>query len=212
MEIKWLGHSSFLITDSSGRTVLTDPFDNSIGYNSFSGEVDVVTISHHHFDHDNVENISKNAKIVDKIGLFNVCDIPIQGIPSYHDEVKGAKRGENIIYVLQMDGYKLCHLGDLGCILSAEQVKQISNVDVLFIPIGGNYTINGKEACQITKLIKSHIIIPMHYKTPALTFPLEGLENFLKYMQSAHKVNNNYIKITGNIDDLQSDVRILDYS
>ncbi|PRR80857.1 metal-dependent hydrolase [Clostridium liquoris] len=212
MEIKWLGHSSFLIKDSNGRTILTDPFDDSIGYSTFSGDVDIVTISHHHFDHDYTKEISsKDAKVIDKVGNFYICDIAIQGIPSYHDEVKGAKRGENTIYLFQVDGYKLCHLGDLGYVPSIEELKDIGNVDILFIPVGGHYTIDGKEALQITKLIKNHIIIPMHYKTPSLTFPLDGLENFLKHMKNAHKINSNSITISGDLNDLENHVVILDY-
>lgn len=212
MEITWLGHSSFLIKDSHGRTILTDPFDDSIGYNTFTGEVDIVTISHHHFDHDYTKGISsKDVQIIDKVGHFYVCDINIQGIPSYHDEVKGAKRGENTIYLFQVDGYTLCHLGDLGYIPSKEEIKEIENVDILFIPVGGHYTIDGKEALQITKLIKSHIVIPMHYKTPVLTFPLDGLETFLKYMKNAHKANSNSISITGDLNDLEDHVEILEY-
>ncbi|WP_125154593.1 MBL fold metallo-hydrolase [Clostridium rectalis] len=212
MEIKWLGHSSFLITDSHGKSILTDPFNASIGYETFKGKVDLVTISHHHFDHNFTKDIMvADNNILSRAGLFNICDIPILGIPSYHDKVQGTKRGDNIIFIFHMDGYRLCHLGDLGFVLSKEEVSKLGNIDILFIPVGGNYTLDGKEAFQLSKLINSHIIIPMHYKTPNLSFPLDGLDMFLSYIKNADKINNNYIKITGDISDMSNKVKILDY-
>lgn len=209
MQITWLGHSSFLIEDSKGRKVLTDPFDETVGYNTFKGEVDVVTISHHHFDHNYVENI-KYKESIDKVGFFYLCDIPIAGIPSYHDKMLGAKRGENTIFVIDIDGYKICHLGDLGHSLSNEDIKQIGNTDILFIPIGGNYTIDGKEAAEIAKSINSHIVIPMHYKTPTLSFELEGLDDFLTYMKNGERVNGNKLSIDGSLEGFNK-VTILNY-
>ncbi len=209
MIITWLGHSSFLIEDSKGRKILTDPFDESVGYKIFKGTVDLVTISHHHIDHDYTEKIEcKN--IIDKAGFFNLCDIPITGIPSYHDKVKGAKRGENIIFTMDVDGYKICHLGDLGYVLSETEIQSLGHIDVLLIPIGGNYTINGKEASEIAKSIKSGIVIPMHYKTPLLSFELEGLENFLTYMKNGEKVGSNKLTVNEPLEE-QNKVKILNW-
>lgn len=209
MEITWLGHSSFLLEDSKGRKVLTDPFDETVGYNTFKGEVDVVTISHHHFDHNYIENI-KFKESIDKVGFFYLCDIPITGIPSYHDKMLGAKRGENTIFVMEIDGYRICHLGDLGHNLSNEDIKQIGKIDLLLIPIGGNYTIDGKEAAEITKAINSHLVLPMHYKTPLLSFQLEGLEDFLTYMKNGERIGGNRLSIEGPLEGFNK-VAILDY-
>lgn len=212
MKITWLGHSSFLIEDSKGRKILTDPFDESVGYKTFNGDVDIATISHHHFDHDYTKNLDlSKTHILDKVGMFNLCDIPIIGFSSFHDEVKGTKRGENTIYVISVDGYKICHLGDLGHILSKDEVSSLGNIDILLIPVGGNYTINAKEAYELTKILKSHIIIPMHYKTSALSFPLDGVENFLTFMKNVKTSNDNFINITGNISDMTNEVFILNY-
>lgn len=210
MTLTWLGHSSFLIEDSKGRRILTDPFDESVGYDLFKGDVDLVTISHHHFDHDYIEKI-KYKNVIDKSGFFNLCDIPITGIPSYHDKMQGAKRGENIIFILQIDGYRVCHLGDLGYVLSPEEIKEIGHVDVLLIPIGGNYTINGKEASQVAKALSSPIVIPMHYKTPLLSFELEGLENFLTYMKNGERVGSNKLIINGPLES-EHKVKILNFN
>ena len=209
MEITWLGHSSFLLEDSKGRKVLTDPFDETVGYDTFKGDVDVVTISHHHFDHSYIENI-KYKESIDKVGFFYLCDIPITGIPSYHDKMLGAKRGENTIFIIEIDGYRICHLGDLGHTLSNEDIKQIGKIDLLLIPIGGNYTIDGKEAAEIAKAINSHIVLPMHYKTPLLSFQLEGLEDFLSYMKSGERIGGNKLSIEGPLEGFNK-VAILDY-
>lgn len=209
MEITWLGHASFLIKDSKGRKLLTDPFDKSVGYQTFHEEVDLVSISHHHFDHNYIEELKGSPEIIDKAGLFYLCDVPIEGIPSYHDNSKGAKRGENIIFTFEMDGYKICHLGDLGHELSQDYITKLGNIDILLIPVGGNYTIDGKEAANIAKLVNSRIIIPMHYKTPSLAFPLDGVETFITSMKNGEKINDCTLKIEGELEG-RNMVKILD--
>jgi L-ascorbate metabolism protein UlaG (beta-lactamase superfamily) len=209
MKIKWLGHSSFLLEDSMGHKLLTDPFDETVGYKVFRGKVDLITISHSHFDHNYTKNI-EYSHIINKPGSFNLCGIPIIGIPSYHDKVNGAKRGKNIIFIIEMDGYRICHLGDIGYVLSRDKVKELGSIDVLFIPVGGNFTIDGKEAAALAKSINSHIVIPMHYKTSPLTFELDGLEKFLKYARNAERVKNNTLIIENNLQEYNS-VKILDF-
>lgn len=210
MIIKWLGHSSFLMEDSKGRRLLTDPFDSSVGYPLFDGSADVVTISHQHFDHNYIEKVKNKAEIIHKVGFFNACDIPITGIHSYHDNVKGAKRGENTIYIIEMDGLRLCHLGDIGHMLTDDEIHTLGDVDVLFIPVGGNFTIDGNEAAVLALKINPHIIIPMHYKTPALSFPLDGVEPFLKAMKNAEKIHGNTLNLEGPLTETNA-VKVLDY-
>lgn len=210
MKITWLGHACFLLEDSKGRTLLTDPFDTTLGYETYKGSPDVVTISHQHFDHNYSSELKGNYKVVDKIGMFHVCDIPIKAIPSYHDKDKGAKRGDNIIFSFKMDDYTLCHLGDLGHTLSNDDIAAIGNVDILFIPVGGNYTIDGKEAAEVTKKINPKIVIPMHYKTSQVSFPLDGVEKFLMYMKNASKMDSNTLVINDEILESLS-VKILNY-
>jgi len=118
MKIKWFGHACFLITDSKGKTVLTDPFDESVGYKVYDGAADLVTLSHHHHDHDNTADVKGDPIIIDQPGEFNELGIKFRGIPSFHDKKNGAERGKNILFVFDIDGYKVCHLGDLGHELS----------------------------------------------------------------------------------------------
>ncbi len=210
MEITWLGHSCFLLQDSKGKKLLTDPFDATIGYEIYNGSPDLVTISHKHFDHNYTKALNGNYKIIDKIGTFYICDIPIKGTPSYHDKDKGAKRGDNIIFTFKMDGYTMCHLGDLGHSLSNDDIDAIGNVDILFIPVGGNYTLDGKEAAEVAKKINPKIVIPMHYKTPLVSFPLDGIETFLMNMKNAVKVASNKLSLTDELSKSMS-VVILNY-
>ncbi|MGY0374129.1 MBL fold metallo-hydrolase [Clostridium sp. JNZ J1-5] len=209
MDITWIGHSSFLIKDSKGRKILTDPFDDSVGYKVFNDKVDLVTISHHHFDHDYMGAVKGSPEVIDEVGLFHKCDIPVEGIPSYHDDAEGSKRGENIIYVITVDGYKICHLGDLGHLLSDDDIKKIGDIDILLIPVGGNYTIDGKQAASIAKSINSHIIIPMHYKTPCIAFPIDGVETFITNMKNGERIGSHILKIKENLTE-RNIVKILE--
>ena len=210
MEITWLGHSCFLLQDSKGRKLLTDPFDTTLGYEIYKGSPDIVTISHQHFDHNYTKELNGNCKIIDKVGMLYICDIPIKGTPSYHDKDKGAKRGDNIIFTFKMDDYTLCHLGDLGHSLSNDDIDAIGNVDILFVPVGGNYTIDGKEASEVTKKINPKIVIPMHYKTSLVSFPLDGVETFLMHMKNASKIDSNKLIINDEIKESMC-VKILNY-
>lgn len=195
MEITYIAHSSFVLKDTKGRTVVTDPYTPDIGYKPYTGTADIVTISHHHPDHDYIDEIKGNPKILDKVGFFNEADIPIKGILSYHDNASGSLRGVNIIYVFEMEGYKICHLGDLGTSITEKLIAEIGNIDVLMIPVGGNYTLDGKEAAQVCKLIKSPIVIPMHYKTPYIDFPISGVEDFISNMKTGKKLNSNTLML-----------------
>ena len=208
MEIKYLGHSSFLIKSTIGTLLLTDPYDENVGYPTYKGNADIVTISHHHADHDNIKEVQGNPQILDKIGFYNLCNIPITGIHSYHDDSEGVKRGDNTIYTYEIDGYKLCHLGDLGHLLTQDLIEAIGDIDILFIPVGGNYTINGDEAFQVCQQLRSHLVIPMHYKTQNLNFPIDGIENFLSKMKNGEKINSNTFFITEKLSQINA-VKIL---
>ena len=210
MRLTWLGHSSFIIESVSGLKIVTDPFDDSIGYDTYKDNANIVTISHHHFDHDNIKDIQGNPTIIDKTGTYTIGDIIIRGLPSFHDNVNGKKRGENIIFVYNIDGYTICHLGDLGHELSSEDIDLIGPVDILLIPVGGNFTINGKTASVVAKSINSHIVIPMHYKTPALSFPLQGAEPFIMGMKNCEKISGNSVSFTEEITG-QNRVQLLNY-
>jgi L-ascorbate metabolism protein UlaG (beta-lactamase superfamily) len=153
--------------------------------------VDLVTISHKHFDHCYISSSNIDTKVIDTLGKHEEAFCTVYGIATYHDKENGLKRGPNIIYIIEMDEFRICHLGDLGHTLDENIIDMVGKVDVLMIPVGGNFTINGLEAAEITKLINPTYVIPMHYKTPKLTFELDGPEKFLTAMKNIKKISTN---------------------
>ncbi|MEG2354124.1 MAG: MBL fold metallo-hydrolase [Clostridium sp.] len=210
MNIKWLGHSSFLITTNKGKKILTDPFDDTLGYTTYCGNADIITISHNHYDHNYLHEVKGTPILIDSISNHIIGDIRITGIPSYHDDVQGLKRGPNIIFIIEVDGYKLAHLGDLGHILNLDDISKLNNLDVLFIPIGGNYTLDPKEAIKLCKTLNSKIIIPMHYKTAAINLPIKGLEDFILSIKNGEKIHSQTYTLPKKLD-FQNKVIILNY-
>lgn len=181
MNITWYGQSCFKI-QSKDIVLVTDPFDKSIGLKPFQGQADIVTVSHEHHDHNNIESVRGNPFIVRGPGEYDVKGISITGISTFHDENNGKERGKNTVYVIEVEGMKLCHLGDLGHALSDAEVEKIGQVDILFVPIGGVYTIDGAKADTIINSIEPKIVIPMHYKISGLNVKVDGVDKFAKEM------------------------------
>jgi len=180
LQIRWHGHACFEVTNDV--TLVTDPHDGkSIGIPAPSVFGDIILMSHDHYDHNSVKTVEKDdSKVVKDERKRTIADVEINGIPSFHDEEKGAKRGKNIIFKFVMDGIKFCHLGDLGHELDDEAVESIGDVDVLFIPIGGTFTVDDKSAWNVIKAINPKIIVPMHYKIGGLSLPIAGIDAFLE--------------------------------
>ena len=170
MNIQYYGHSCFKITTKpAGRgqeevTIFLDPFDKAVGLRPPQGSADVVLVSHNHHDHNNVEALKGEPRALDIPGEYSLSGVNILGIESFHDDKGGEERGRNTIFLLESEDLKICHLGDLGCDLTSKQLDKIDGVDVLMIPIGGKYTLDGEGAVNIIKKIEPSIVIPMHYK------------------------------------------------
>lgn len=177
MKIRWLGHASFIIELERGK-IITDPPGEKAGYPVCNEEVDIATISHEHWDHNAVHVLKGNPRVIRGEGLFELEEAIIKGISSYHDKNKGRERGNNTIYKISAEGIDILHLGDLGHILNGEHLKQIGNVDVILLPVGGVYTIDADGAFENMQLLKPRIVIPMHFKTPHSTIDLAPLEAF----------------------------------
>ncbi len=184
MIINWYGHSCFKIASQGGHlTIITDPFEKKIGLTPPRASADVVTVSHDHFDHNNVKAVSGDPLIINSPGEYEIKGARIIGCSSFHDQKQDPGKGLNVIYLIEMDKIRICHLGDFGQDkLTDEQLETIGQADILMIPVGGTYTINGREAAKITKQIEPSLVIPMHYKLPGLTVNLVGPEVFLKEM------------------------------
>jgi len=181
MEIVWFGHSCFRLKGKEA-TVLTDPFSKSLGYPVKKHTANIVTISHDHPHHSFVEGIANEPKVVGRPGEYEISNVFIKGISTYHDANNGELRGKNIAYMIEMEDIKICHLGDLGHIPSPAQSEQMTGTDILLIPVGGVSTINAAQAAEIISLLSPKTVIPMHYKTEAITIDLEPLDRFLKEM------------------------------
>jgi L-ascorbate metabolism protein UlaG (beta-lactamase superfamily) len=200
LQIRWHGHSCFGITNEI--TLITDPHDGkSIGIHAPNVTGDIVLVSHDHYDHNSVKSVEKEGvKVITDTRKRNISNVEIKGIESFHDECCGEKRGSNIIYKFTMEDITFCHMGDLGHDLDEDTVQKIGDVDILFIPIGGTFTLDAKQAWRIIKKVKPRIAVPMHYKIGGLSLPITGIEPFLE--------ENNYeiLKVGNEIDIEKEDL------
>jgi L-ascorbate metabolism protein UlaG (beta-lactamase superfamily) len=193
MKIKYFGHACFLITANNGLKILTDPYDDSIGYKIGKISADIVTCSHSHFDHSYLKRVAGNYQVVKTDGKQNVKGINFEGISTFHDKSQGRERGSNIVFLFEVDGIRICHLGDLGHILTQSQSVGIDGVDILFVPVGGIFTIDYKDATEVILQILPKVVIPMHYKTKDLNFSIDGVEKFLEGKENVKKLPSEII-------------------
>jgi len=185
MKLKWYGHAAFYFAAEKGLRLITDPYEpggfgGAINYGPIPDQADVVLVSHDHADHNHVQGLLGKPQVIKGKGTHHYKDLEIRGIPAFHDEGKGSQRGENTIFCFTLDEIKVGHLGDLGHIPTEEQLKQIGQVDLLLIPVGGVYTIDPDQASKTVAKIQPKIAIPMHYKTAHCGFPLASVEEFTK--------------------------------
>ena len=182
MLIKHIGHAEFLIECENGVRIVTDPYDVSCGYPLHETTADVALVSHHHHDHDAVDKLKGRPLVIDTAGSsIPEADVTITAIRGFHDNEGGAKRGETLLFLIETEGLKIVHLGDLGCALNAEQIKVLKNPDILMIPVGGFFTIDAKLAKETADALGAKVILPMHYRTEYnRDWPISGPEDFLK--------------------------------
>jgi len=185
MKIKYYGHAAFLITSDKGVKIIFDPYESGayggqLSYGRINDQADIALASHDHADHNDTKSLPGSPQIVQGGGLKTLKGISVKGIPTYHDPSKGSERGINTVFKLDVDGIQVCHLGDLGHILSEKELTEIGPVDILLIPVGGFFTIDAKEATRVADQIKPKVLIPMHFKTEKAGFPIAPVEDFLK--------------------------------
>jgi len=194
MEIKYLGHASFIITSDEGIKIITDPYvtGGALSYGEIKESADIVTVSHDHADHNNAAAVQGNPQVVG--GTAKVKGIEFKGIPCYHDDAGGRLRGKNTILCFEVDGIRVCHLGDLGHQLSEGQVAELGEIDILLIPVGGFYTIDAKLAGQLCDRLKPKVVIPMHYKTAKCAFPIAGVDEFLRGKKEVSRLDASQVE------------------
>lgn len=188
MNIQYYGHSCFKITTRpAGRgqeevTIFIDPFDKSIGLRPPQGQADLVLVTHDHHDHNNVSALKGEPRLIDIPGEYSVSGINIIGMKSFHDGKEGEERGFNTFFILESEDIRVCHLGDIGCDLDQKQLDTINGVDIMMVPIGGKFTIDGEKAADMMKKIEPKVIIPIHYKIPGSTMDVADEKKFCAEM------------------------------
>lgn len=209
MNIKYLAHSCFLITSNLGTRILTDPFNDFGGFNKPTLSVDVVLISHNHPDHSNLDIVSGAAEVINGSGKHFTGGVWIDGILADHGFIDARWLGQVNCYKFTMDEITCIHMSDIGVLLSDEEVKAIGDVDVLFIPVGGYYTISPEEATILANKMKAKIIIPMHYGTPGMNrekYPLKNLEDFIREKKNVRFFRSGEVEI--NLENLPTEPEI----
>lgn len=186
MKLEWMGHASFLLTAADGTTVLTDPYDDSVGIAMHRVSADLVTISHEHHDHNYTDMLDGQPLIVHEMGAVQVGSVKAWAVRSWHDDVQGAMRGPNSIWIFEAEGLKVVHMGDQGCMPEKEVMQAISDADVMMIPVGGTYTVDAEGAKHIVEAAKPRCVIPMHFKTAHCGYDIAGVEPFLAAMGAEH--------------------------
>jgi len=215
MKIKYLGHASFLITTANGTRIQFDPyepggFNGAIGYGAFTDAADIVVVSHDHADHGYVAAVPGKPQLVKDADSQDLKGIEFLRHKAYHDIKHGAERGENVITVCRADNIAVCHVGDLGHVLSAEDVKALGKVDVLLVPVGGFFTIDAEAATKVMASLSPKICIPMHYKTPKAGFPIAPVDGFLQGKKSVKRLGKSEVEISAEDLPRETEIWVLD--
>lgn len=210
MDINWLGHSCFRIRGRQA-SIVTDPYPPDLGYSLGKLTADIVTVSHQHPSHSYVQGVGGKPRLITGPGEYEIRGVLIIGITTFHDAESGGKRGKNTIYLIEVDGIAICHLGDLGHVLTAEQAEEIGDVDVLLLPVGGVSTINASMAAEVIRQLEPKVVVPMHYKTPVLNRELDPVEKFLKEMGIERLDSQPKLSLTPSSLPTSTQVFLLDY-
>jgi len=195
MEISWYGYACFRLRDR-GIAIVTDPYDDSVGYQPPRLRAEVVTVSHPHPSHSNVRAVRGRRKVFDGPGEYEIQGVFITGISTYHDQKKGKERGTNTVFLFDFGGVSVCHLGSLGHPLTQAQTELLSDVSVLLVPVGGGSTLNAARAAEVISHVEPRIVIPMRYRTPGVAIRLDPVTRFLKEMGLAKPDTVDSLKVT----------------
>jgi L-ascorbate metabolism protein UlaG (beta-lactamase superfamily) len=200
MKIQWFGQSCFGITSQTGLKLITDPYQTGLSprflYAPVDASADIVTVSHNHGDHDNVAAVSGNPVVVRSPGVTAVKGLEIKGILAYHDKVKGAELGTNIVFTFEMDGLRLTHVGDLGHPLASEQIAELQGTDILFVPAGGGNPQDFQDVIHLWQQLKSRVVIPMHFSTVHCLSQKYKAEDLLRLVPGSKIIGDSQISFT----------------
>ncbi|OPY65352.1 MAG: metal-dependent hydrolase [Syntrophorhabdus sp. PtaU1.Bin050] len=217
MKIKLYGHAAFKITTNSGVRIIIDPyesgsFDGALAYGKITDEADVVLTTHDHADHNYIKDIRGKFVHINNAGNHEVKGVKMKGVPSFHDPSKGKKLGNNLIFLIEADGLRVAHMGDIGHTLDKTSIEDLGAVDVLLVPVGGIYTIDASKAAGVMKDIKPAVTIPMHYKTAKCDVPIAGVEDFTRGEWEVRKAGTSEITVTRDSLPAKPTIVVLDHA
>lgn len=222
MRIKYLAHSSFLVTTDGGTRVLFDPYEaggygGALRYGRIAEPADLVVNSHRHADHGHVAGLPGSPTLVDGLDLAQsgpktVHGVTLHAVHTYHDPSQGTERGENAVLLLEADGLRLAHLGDLGHPLTPEQARAIGPVDVLLTPVGGHFTIDASQAAQVVSTLAPRVTIPMHFKTARVDFPIGPVDDFLAGKPNVRRAGGSELTVAKGTLPAQPEIVVLEPS
>jgi L-ascorbate metabolism protein UlaG (beta-lactamase superfamily) len=203
MKIKWFGQSCFMLTAENSLKVVMDPYANMLGYKLPEIDANIVTTSHNHSDHNNVGAVNGNFVHIKDPGVFSQGGIEIKGVQTFHDNVSGEKRGKNVVFNFRIDGLNVCHCGDLGHLLSPEQIDEIGKVDILLLPVGGRFTLDAGGAAEVAAQLNPSVVIPMHYRTKAMGIPGLIFGKVDTFITVSNKNAKNYNELDVNLSNIK---------
>jgi L-ascorbate metabolism protein UlaG (beta-lactamase superfamily) len=211
MEITWYGHSCFRLMERGIASIVTDPFDTSIGYAELNVRSDIVTISHDAPGHNAAHLVRKAQHILDRPGEYEIGGVFITGIATYDTSKPPAETRPNIIFTFSFNGITVGHLGDLSHVPAQAQIEDLGTIDVLLVPVGGGGALNSAQASEVISLIEPTIVVPMHYKTPACLLNLDPLDKFLKEMGVAEYEEQDVLRVRAGALAEETQIVVLRY-
>ncbi len=201
MKVKYLGHAAFELVSEGGTKIVFDPYesgsyDGALMYGPITEAYDIAVVSHEHPDHSD-EKVKTGARhVIDSPGEFDLEGLHVETSQTYHDESKGSERGGNLVSVVEIDGMRIAHLGDLGHPLSEEELGRLKGVDLMLIPVGGFFTIDAAAAAELVRKTEPRVVIPMHFKTDKVNFPIAPVDQFIDMMESVERAGGSTLDIT----------------
>jgi L-ascorbate metabolism protein UlaG (beta-lactamase superfamily) len=208
VDVTWLGHGCFRLR-GRGAAAVTDPYPPSIGLKLQRLDADLVTVSHEHENH-NYTQVVRDAYEIRGPGEYEVAGVSVIGVSTYHDAEKGATRGRNTVYLIEIDDVRICHLGDLGHKLGDAEAEAVASPDVLLVPVGGRTSINAAQAAEVVRQLEPRFVVPMHYAIPGLKIELDTIERFLKEMGVASSEPQPKLSVQKSSGDYETKVVVLE--
>ncbi len=215
MRLKYLGHAAFELSLGDGRKIVFDPYeagsyDGAVMFDPIEGRYDIAVVSHDHPDHASAVVIASADRVVDSAGETEIDGIKVASFPVFHDETKGSERGKTLISIVETEGIRIAHLGDLGHMITMEDLPALGGLDVAMIPVGGHFTIDAEVAAAIVDLFKPKIVIPMHFKTEKLGFPIDAVDGFISLMDNVEVTGGSELEISSETLSGSSKVVVLE--